>query len=201
MQILWYVLSRARDTVLWAAGLSILSGAATVAMLALIVKVLRGHAEVGPILVALVVLAAIASVLRNISANSLTRFSRRHASDLSEQLARHLVCASLRDVERLGPDRIVATLTGDITTITNAIALAPAFIVSGATAVGALAYLAVLSPGVFVVVLLMTTLASAAKNAVTRSARARLLAAREEDDALLGHFRALTSGISELKLH
>jgi putative ATP-binding cassette transporter len=121
--------------------------------------------------------------------------------DLRLGLCRQILGAPLRQLETLGPHRLLAALTDDVPTITSIVTVIPILCISIAVTVTCLVYLGFLSW-----VLLLAMLFFMAVGIITyqipvlRGIRA-LGQARERADSLLNHFRALTQGTKELKLH
>jgi putative ATP-binding cassette transporter len=115
-------------------------------------------------------------------------------------LCRQILAAPLRQLERIGPHRLLAVLSDDVASLTTALAQLPQLGMNLAIAMACLVYMGWLSWQ-----LLLLTLAFMALGLVSyqlpmgRSSRLfRRL--REQLDVQLRHFRALTHGAKELKL-
>lgn len=121
--------------------------------------------------------------------------------ELRLQLCRHILASPVRQLEEVGAPRLLASFTDDIGAITSALIDLPMLSMHGAILLGTLVYLAWLSPSIFLLVLACLVVGIlGCKLPMGRAVRYfRLL--RDEWDALLGHFRGLTLGIKELKLH
>jgi putative ATP-binding cassette transporter len=121
--------------------------------------------------------------------------------ELRLQLSRQILATPLRQLETLGAHRLMATLTGDISDISTGYLTLPTLFIQGTALVIALAYLGVLSwvlllAGVgFLIVgaFVYLSLAKRAQNALKQ--------ARDNQDSLFQHFRGLTEGAKELKIH
>ena len=97
--------------------------------------------------------------------------------------------------------RLLSTLTDDIPVITNTLVAVPLLCINVAIAVSGLVYLGFLSWSVLLIVLAFVALGVVTYQVpVTRAVRSFRLA-REKGDKLMKHFRALTEGAKELKLH
>ncbi|HEX7240686.1 MAG TPA: cyclic peptide export ABC transporter, partial [Longimicrobiaceae bacterium] len=138
---------------------------------------------------------------RAISSYVLTLLAQHTVLRMRKQLSRAILQAPLRRLEEAGSPKLLAALTGDVATVTGALTALPGLFVQVAVVVGALAYLGWLSGTV-----LLATLAVLVVGAVTYqipmaagARRQKLL--REQADRLYQHFRAITEGSKELKLH
>ncbi|HEY9649623.1 MAG TPA: cyclic peptide export ABC transporter, partial [Coleofasciculaceae cyanobacterium] len=107
----------------------------------------------------------------------------------------------LRYLEELGTSRLLATLTEDVQAISNAVAYIPSLCIAIAVVLGCLVYLAWLSWIVFLGFVGFLVLAILSYQLVTGHAKQSLELAREEQDKLFTHFRAITEGTKELKLN
>ncbi|MEO6863303.1 MAG: cyclic peptide export ABC transporter, partial [Microcoleus sp.] len=106
-----------------------------------------------------------------------------------------------RHLEELGANRLLATLTDDVGTLSNTIFLIPFICVDMAVVVGCLFYLSTISGAVFVVVFAFLALMIGTVQLLLNKMRKFFDLAREEQDILFKHFRSITEGIKELKLH
>jgi putative ATP-binding cassette transporter len=117
------------------------------------------------------------------------------------RVCRAILSAPLRDLESLGSHRLYATLTEDIFAITNALVLLPVLVLNALIVVGCLVYVGWLSLNVLWVVLgFMACGVGTYQLMMLRSVRYQRLA-RDGADILFKHFRSLTEGTKELKLH
>jgi cyclic peptide transporter len=107
----------------------------------------------------------------------------------------------LRQLEELGAPRILMALTDDVNSITNALLAIPTVTVNVAILLGGAAYLGWLSWQVLLAVCVTIVLGGISYRMIMTSAFRHLNLAREQGDTLYEHFRALTEGIKELKLH
>ncbi len=201
MKLLLYAARQAKAAVIWATLLGVVGGAVTAWTVALLGDLLSKGVTSSSQLWQFIALAMAAPILRYISAEVLSRFSQRHLLDMSHELSARVVRSKLRSVEELGSDRLLATLTDDLSVITGMLAAMPMLIANVAVLVGCLIYVAYLSWVVFGLVALAMILGIALYMWVVKRANAWMQQARNERDALLGHYHALTDGFTELKLH
>jgi putative pyoverdin transport system ATP-binding/permease protein len=112
-----------------------------------------------------------------------------------------ILASPLRHLEELGTSRLLATLTEDIQAISSGVFSIPTLCVNAAIVIASLVYLGWLSIGVLVGTLVFMALSIAIVQLLINQAVRSFTAAREENDALMSHFQAITNGIKELKLH
>ncbi|WP_309738461.1 cyclic peptide export ABC transporter [Chamaesiphon sp. OTE_20_metabat_361] len=112
-----------------------------------------------------------------------------------------ILASPLRHLEELGSSRLLATLTEDIQSISSGVFSIPTLCVNAAIVVASLVYLGWLSIGVLVGTLVFMALSISVVQLLINQAIRMFTVAREENDALMQHFQAITNGIKELKLH
>lgn len=131
----------------------------------------------------------------------LNHFTQQALSDLCRNLSRRVLETPLRQLERVGIPRILATLTHDVPVIGWAaqnipsLAMNVAVIVGVAIYLGWLSWASLLGLGSFIVV------GSLGYRILVGRAYRYLQQARDTRDLLFQHFHALTDGVKELKLH
>ncbi|HEX7228046.1 MAG TPA: cyclic peptide export ABC transporter [Candidatus Binatia bacterium] len=140
-------------------------------------------------------------VTRFFSNALLIRLSARSMLDLRLQLCRRILQAPLPVLEKLGKHKLLASLTEDVITITNTLTTLPLLCMHIAIVVSSFVYLAWLSWTLFIGVVFFVALAVVAYQLPAIKATQNFRKVREEFDALTKHFRAVTDGTKELKLH
>jgi putative ATP-binding cassette transporter len=187
---------------IWAAVAALVSGACNTGLVALITSVLGRTGRPAATLVgwfaALLVGRLVANYLAQVS---LARFSQRSTASLRCDLARRILAVPLRQLEEIGAPRLMVALTEDVMSITEAMHSVPTFIMNAAILLGGAAYLGWLSPWVLLMVVVLILLGAGVYRLLVHRGFAFLKSAREAEDKLFRHFRALTEGIKELKLH
>lgn len=136
-----------------------------------------------------------------LSAVLLTHLGQELALDLRMRLCQSILSAPLRQLHMLGRHRLLASLTEDIETITGSCEAVPALVVALATIIGCLGYLGWLSWELLLIVVAALAAGVVALQWVQRKAMHWLEIARIGTDQLFDHFRALTEGTKELKIH
>ncbi|MEQ1778440.1 MAG: cyclic peptide export ABC transporter [Nitrosomonas sp.] len=129
------------------------------------------------------------------------RVGQTVARDLRMELSRRIISAPLRLLQQLGAPRLMANLTEDIGVLVDAFQMIPHMCINVSWVFGCLIYLCWLSWQLFMLVAAIIVIGIIIYRLSTAKAIKPLRAAREQDDALYGHFRSLIQGIKEIKLH
>lgn len=181
---------------------SAISGFSNVAMLSLLNTGLRSGGNVP----ARLVLSFFACCLfiplsRFVTEILLTRIAQDALYDLRLRVSRQILSTPLRRLEEFGMRRLMTTLTDDIPVITSTFSMLSLMCINTAVVVCGLIYLGWLSVKVLIAtVVLLATIITMYQLSVRR-AIGYYRQARFDGDTLFEHFRALTTGIKELKLH
>ncbi|AKG20344.1 cyclic peptide export ABC transporter [Calothrix sp. 336/3] len=146
-------------------------------------------------LVLVVVVSGITSqiLLINLSQGAVYRLRLRFSQEILSTPLRHL--------EELGANRLLATLTDDVTTLSNTIFAIPFICIDTSIIIGCLIYLAWLSTPVFAFTAGFLLLSILTVQLQIKRGNHYFLLAREEQDNLFKDFRAITDGVKELKLN
>ncbi|MFI2336458.1 ATP-binding cassette domain-containing protein [Nocardia rhamnosiphila] len=131
----------------------------------------------------------------------LVRLAQDAIYRLRADLSASVVAAPLEHLERLGMHRLVATLTEDVRALSLAVTAIPAICIDIATVVGCFVFLATLSGPLFAIMVAGTLAGVACVELFLTRVRRIYREARENEDALIRSFQAVTLGIKELKLH
>jgi len=140
-------------------------------------------------------------IARFVSEITLTKLGQDALFDLRLQLSRQIICAPLTTLERLGASRLMAILTEDVLAIMNALIVIPVICINVAVTAGCLVYLAILSLSAEAFVLALIIAGMVGYQLSVNRAHRFLRMAREDEDSLIKHFRALIEGAKELKIH
>ena len=146
-------------------------------------------------------LAGVALVTSIISQVMLIRLSQNAVFQLRLSLSRQILSSDLSYLEQLGGPRLLATLTEDIQAISQAVFIIPFLCIDIAIVAGCLVYITWLSWSVLLAVCLFSALAIGSCQILLTRGSKLLGMAREEQDRLFQHFRTITEGTKELKLH
>jgi putative pyoverdin transport system ATP-binding/permease protein len=132
---------------------------------------------------------------------TLTRFAQRAVATLRNELVKKILAVPLRQLEEVGTPRLMVALTDDVLNITQAFLGLPIAGINIAILMGGAAYLGWLSWPVLLLMGVFCVIGALGYRAFINRAQHHLVAAREDEDQLFKHFRGLTEGIKELKLH
>ena len=180
----------------------IISGVSSVVLLSMVNDLLDGNAAAEgyplPFFVGVLVIMTISGLASNIF---LVRLGQNSMFKMRMFLSRQILATPFRKLEEIGSHRIYAMLADDIQSLGNATQVLPGFAISVATLVGGLVYLAWLSPTIFLLTFAFIAIGVAIFNGLARNAERYLEKAREVNDSLFSHLRAITFGTKELKLN
>ncbi len=202
MNVLGFLVRRSFRLVAFAIGAGVVSGLAGAGVIALLHAATSAQGRPAPTLVwSFLGLCALSVLSKGISEVLLTQLGQTAIAEVRLELSRQILEAPLRRIEELGGHRLLATLNDDASVIAQAFVYLPLVCVNGATVVGCLVYLGWVSRAALVVVLAALVIGTALFTAHQRRAIHFFTRARETSDALFKHFRALTAGFKELKMH
>ena len=202
MNLIWFLLRSSWITVAIASILGSISGACSALLIASINNNLSSEnpANIIPILsfIGLILITLITGI---IAEYLLVRLSENTIYEMRLRLSKSIISAPLSHLEELGASSLFAMLTEDINSISGTVLDIPFIFVDVALVIGCLVYLCWLSWQVFLLTLLFLILAIVCGKFFLRKAYNLLEKDRENDERLLKHFRTITDGIKELKLH
>ncbi|HJR02438.1 MAG TPA: cyclic peptide export ABC transporter [Methylomirabilota bacterium] len=180
----------------------LLGGAFSAGLIALINTALNDPGRPRTFLVAAFFGLVIGRTMANGAARLLlSHFAQRALADLSRSLSRRVLETPLSQLERVGIPRILATLTHDVPMIGWAVQNIPSLAMNVAVIVGCAIYLGWLSWMSLIGLASVIVMGSLGYHILIRRAYRYLQRARDTRDLLFQHFRALTEGTKELKLH
>ena len=202
MNLITFVLRTCRRPMTVMASIALISGACNAGLIAAVNKSLH---QVGPtarmLVLAFVALGLGRLVTSLVSQMMSVRFSQKAVAGMRRNLVRSILGAPLRQLEEIGSARLIVALTDDIYNVTQALLAVPVTAVNVALLLGGAAYLGWLSWELLLGLTLFAAAGAVGYSLLSKGAYRSLNRAREEEDRLFGHFRALTDGVKELKLH
>ncbi len=202
MNLIYLLLRSSWLTVAIAIFTGLLSGASSAWLIALISTAISSNGTERPNLVWIFLgLILVVFITGLISQIWLIRLGQKVIFDLQMSLSRRILSASLRHLEDLGAPKLLATLTDDVQSLSNLVFVIPLICVDIAIVVGCLFYLGWLSWLVLVGVFSFLLVATFSVQFLLARGERLLGLAREERDRLFKHFRTVTEGTKELKLH
>ena len=153
---------------------------------------------IGAAFLGLVSLSLVTSIVSQVM---LIRLSQDAVFRLRLRLSQQILGSNLVHLEQLGSPRLLATLTDDVQSVSEAVRVLPFLCIDVAMVAGGLSYIIWLSWRVFLMVCGLTIVALGSCQFLLNQGRKWLARAREEQDDLFRHFRTVTEGTKELKLH
>jgi putative ATP-binding cassette transporter len=202
MALIPFLLRASWQAIALALGTGFLSGACSAGLLVIITRTAARDGLASPAAgVAFVALGLLALLTSMASRIVLVRFSQTAVFTLQLRLSRQILATDLRRLETLGLPRLLALLTEDIESISTAVAVVPVLVINISILLGCMVYISWLSWQVLVLVVLLSAIASVSCRWFLVKGRHVLTQARDHQDRLFSHFRALVEGIKELKLH
>lgn len=192
--------SRAAVAVVILAG--IVSGISNAGLIALITNALTRTGSPAKTLVwGFAALCILLPLARFVSEFLLIRLAARAIFALRMQLCRQILAAPLRLLEGLGAPRLLASLTDDVPAVTETLTSFPLLCMHVAVVIGCLIYLGWLSLTLLLLLLGFMVVGIATYQLPIKAAMTYFSRAREQMDSMFNHYRALTQGLKELKLH
>jgi putative ATP-binding cassette transporter len=202
MNFFHYLLRNARGMLAFTTAAALLNGACNAGLIALINKALnRTDLLAGTLIWSFVAMAMGKLVSQFVSSVVLARYSQEAVAQLRCNLVEQVLAAPLRHLEETGIGRVMVVLTEDVMQITQALMGIPGLAVNVAVLFCGAVYLAWLSWKALLVMSGFILFGAICYRLLILAGFHHLACAREEEDRLFSHFRALTEGIKELKLH
>lgn len=178
------------------------SGAANVALIAIIHQTLRAPNASSSELAGLFSILCVVVLLTRVGSEVLLkRLAQNSISQVRMGLCRRILQSSLRRLEEIGDHRMLASLTGDVNTISYAMNGIPVLCVNAIILVFGAAYLGWLSPAMLLGSIVVCVLGVASYHFSATFARRYIQRGREAQDDLLKQIRCMTQGLKELKIH
>jgi putative ATP-binding cassette transporter len=202
MSLIKFFLQHSRKIVVLSLLAGVISGVSNAALLAVINGMLKRNGAAASSLIAVFIgLCTLLPLSRFVSELLLATLGQGALHTLRIGLIRQMLAAPLRHLEQLGPHRLLAALTDDVPLITTSILVIPVLCVNATIVIGCLVYMGIMSPLLFTIVLGFIVLGIITYQfPIIRASRVFRLAAAD-GDMLLKHFRAVTQGTKELKIH
>jgi putative ATP-binding cassette transporter len=203
VKLFWILLRSSRGAAALAVLAGAVSGVSGAGLIAIINAALNGDSAWSRQELAGAFLALFFAVplSRQLSDYLLVRLGQQAVYDLRMKLSRRILATPLRRLEEVGNHRLLVALTDDVNAVTAAFSDLPALFVNLALLLGATVYIGWLSPGLLGAFVVLMALGIVTYRKVMKGAMQRFRRAREEQDDLYDHFRGLTEGAKELKLH
>jgi len=171
-------------------------------MIALINSIISaGEGTPVRLVIGFAVLCVVLPVARFVSQWVLINMSQSALLELRMRYSRRVLEAPLRQIEMIGPARLLATLTSDIATIAETLNIVPVLIMHFTVVVSCFVYLGWLNWRVLAQLVLVVGLAIASYQLALQKAFLNFTRSRHRLDEVLGQIRSMVEGIKELKMH
>lgn len=196
------MLGRSRRTLWLAIGFGVLSGAFNAGLLALANAAISNPARrAGVFLVGFVGLCVLAPLTRMVSEVLLVLLGQDAVFGLRTELAKQILTVPLRQLEQVGPHRVLSVLTDDVPSIAQVVTYIPVLSINAGVIAGSLCYMGWLNWKLLAAMLAFMAVGIWTYQMGVSRAMSYLRRAREQDNVLQKHYRGLIHGIKELKLN
>lgn len=189
--------------ILWASvAASFLAAAGNIGIVALISRRLSAEEGISAPFVLQFAALALAVVAIDFGVKwLLARLTRGIGYGLRADLSRRIMQTPLATLEAIGAPRLLAALSDDVHILVLALSQLPTAVMSSAILLGCLLYMAWLSPVSMLLAGLFTLPAVVGQVWIRQKAQRRRARAVRLRDELYNHYRSLTEGAKELKMH
>ena len=201
MQLIRFLISVSWQRIVAIVAAGLVCGAANTYLLILIRGVVSPEPQPPDMLQRFAVTGVVVLASGVLSQVLLIRLAQEAIFQLRADLSSGVVSAPLEQLERLGTHRLIATLTEDVRSLSQAVTAIPSICVDVTTIIGCFVFLAAVSGPIFAITVAGTLVSIACVELFLKRVRKIYHEARENEDVLLRSFQAVTMGIKELKLH
>ncbi len=202
MELVRFIFSFSRQSFILAVLTGVGSGLSMVGLLALTNEVLDAPEQASMTMgLTFLLLIALMVIFRVNSTVLLAKLSQKSIAQLRMQLCKNILKAPLKELEKHGGHKLLATLSEDVNTIATGIMRLPFICINVAIVVGCLVYMTWLSWWLFLVALAFIGLGVTAYRIPENKALSLLTQSRSFGDQLFSGFRAVCEGTKELKMH
>ena len=202
MKILRLLLRSSGKDLIVAAIASVISGASSAGIIATINYAISSLPDLPPWLLWLFIGLCLSLWLFKFASWVLvTRLSQDIVCNLRLDMTQRILNSPLQSLESIGASKLMANLTGDITAIASASIQIAIVIVNLAVLIGIFTYLFWLSPLLFITAFLSIAGGFSLYSFLQKLGIKEFAKGRQVQDKLFKHFRSVTEGTKELKLH
>lgn len=179
----------------------IIGGAANAGVLAIINRAIANAGRSFNLILPFAGIFLLLGLSRFLSQALMARFAMRTVADVRLHLSRRILYTPLRQLEQIGPDRLLATITEDIPAVIAILTAAPALSLNLVIVLGCLTYTVWLSWKLFLLTVVSLLLGMAGYHLLEKRSSSLFAAARTESNLLLKSFRGLIGGTKELQMN
>jgi putative pyoverdin transport system ATP-binding/permease protein len=200
MEFIRFIIQVSWKHIIIASVAGLVSGCANAMLISLINRSVQ-QGSYQKALIDFAILCILILVTSVISQFVLINLSQDAIYQLRIKLSKNILSSPLEHLERLKENRLIATLTDDVRTLSHAVSAVPNICIDLATVIGCFVYLAWVSGILFALTVVSTVAAIGFVQLKLNKAQILMSKARDEEDTLFKHFKAIISGTKELKLH
>jgi putative ATP-binding cassette transporter len=200
--MLRYLIQQSKGLLLAAAAASVVHGVCSVLLVSQISEALSADpAGRAAMAMRFGVIALGAMLTQMVSAVLFERLSQFAHAELRRHVSGRVMAADYRHLEAAGAAKVQSALSEHSANVAAFFVTFPAVLTNLVVVVGCLIYMLLLSWQIFLYAILVIGLGSLGYHLANLRAIGHLDVAAEEQDRLFGHFRSLTDGAKELRLH
>ncbi len=200
--LVYILLRSSKKLIILAVVAGIASGASSAGLISVINSTVNNPSHVASWNSALYATLLLVVFLCGLGSESLlVRLAQQSIFDMRSHLSRQILASPFRKLEEIGAHRLFATLTDDVQNIALSFLVLPSIFINGAIVIGCLLYLGGLSLTMLFIGLGFMVFGIIGYQGLLVRAIRSLTQAREKEDSLFEHFRAITDGAKELKLN
>ena len=199
--MLSHLIRQSRGLLLAAAIASVISGVCGVLLVTQINSALTLENHTSALAWTFAGLAVATMLFRMLSSVLFQRLGQRALADLRHYISSQAMAADLRRLEILGSARIQSALSEHSANVAQFFVSMPGILTNAVIVIGCMVYMALLSWQIFIAAVVMIGLGSLGYHLAHLQAIRHLDEASTQQDRLYGHFRSLTDGAKELRLH
>ena len=199
--MLSHLIRQSRGLLLAAAIASVISGVCGVLLVTQINSALTLENHSSALAWTFAGLAVATMLFRMLSSVLFQRLGQCALADLRHYISSRAMAADLRRLEILGSARIQSALSEHSANVAQFFVSMPGILTNAVIVIGCMVYMALLSWQIFIAAVVMIGLGSLGYHLAHLQAIRHLDEASTRQDRLYGHFRSLTDGAKELRLH
>lgn len=199
--MLSHLIRQSRSLLLAAAIASVLSGVCGVLLVSRINTALTIENHTVVLAWTFAGLAVAGMLSRMMSSVLFERLGQHALAELRRYISSRVLATDFRRLEVLGGPKIQSALSEHSTNVAQFFVSLPAILTNSVIVIGCMVYMAMLSWQIFLTAVVMIALGSLGYHLAHLRAIHYLSRASAEQDRLFGHFRSLTEGAKELRLH
>lgn len=199
--MLSYLIRQSRGLLVAAAIASVISGICGVLLVTRINAALTVEHHTAALAWTFAGLVTAAMLSRTLASVLFERLGQHALAELRRYISARAMAADFRRLEVLGSPKIQSALSEHSTNVAQFFVSMPAILNNTVIVIGCMIYMALLSWQIFIAAIVAIGLGSLGYHLAHLQAIRFLSKASSEQDRLFGHFRSLTDGAKELRLH